>query len=174
MKLNARYKVIGKKRFAKLDMPYDEVLDTFENAIANLSADSRLVGSVDRETGVFKIEYKLDPQKNDTFETYCILVQIKDKGDGTTKIEYAFVYDRFISLYTRILSAICFLVPLAAAGLVYFYFKMRELMHLTLYIPLMLISAFGLFSLIAYNEKQEAAEPMVKDFEELLVSAFEE
>lgn len=174
MKLSARYKVIGKKRFAKLGMPYEEVLDTFENAIANLPEDSRLVGSVNRETGVFKIEYKLDPNKKDTFETYCILVQVKDKGDETTKIEYAFVYDRFISWYTRILSAVCFAVPLGAASLAYFYFKMQEMVHLTLYAPLLLISAFGLFSLLAYNEKKEAVQPMVKDFEQLLISTFDE
>lgn len=174
MKLNARYKVMGKKRFAKLDMPYETVLDTFEEAIGNLDEDSRLVGSVDRESGMFKIEYRIDEEKKDTFETYCILVQVKDKGDGTTKIEYAFVFDRFICWYTRILSAVCFAAPLAAAALVFFKLQLRELLHLILYIPLLLISAFGLFSLLGYREKRQAVEPMVKEFEELLISAFEE
>lgn len=174
MKLSARYKIIGKKRFAKLDMSYDEVLDAFEQALCKADNGSRLSGSVDRETGVFKIEYKINPKKNETFETYCMLVQVKDKGDGITKIEYAFVFDRFICWYTRILSLICFAVPLAAASLVYFRFMMRELVHLALYIPLLLISAFGLFSLIGYKESRAAVYPMVKDFEELLVSAFDD
>lgn len=174
MKLGGRYKVIGKKKFAKLDMSYDEVLDKFEEALCNVSEESRLAGSIDRDTGVFKIEYKVNPKKKDAYETYCLLVQVKGKPDGTTKIEYAFVFDRFIYWYTKLLSLICFAVPLAAAGFVYFKFQMRELMHLALYIPLLLISAFGMFSLIGYREKKSDVEPMVEEFEQLLVSAFEE
>lgn len=157
-----------------LEMPYDTVLDTFEEALCNTDSDSRLIGSLDRETGVFKIEYRVTPGKNDTFETYCMLVQVKDKGDGTTKIEYAFVHDRLISVYTKLLSIICFIVPLVAASLVYFKFELRELIHLALYIPLLLISAFGVFSLLGYREKSGDIKPMVKEFEQLLVSAFEE
>ena len=171
MKLSARYKVIGKKRFAKLGMPYEEVLDTFENAIANLPEDSRLVGSVNRETGVFKIEYKIADRKNDTYENYCMLVDLKPTKGGT-KIEYAFVYDRLISWYTRILSVICFLVPLAAILTIFLKFELKELVHLAIYIPLGLISAFGVFSLFGYKESKSKVKPMVKEFEAFLMSAF--
>ena len=174
MKLGGRYKLIGKKRFAMLELPYEKVLDTFEEALCNTNPGSRLLGSLDRETGVFKIEYKVTPGKNDTFETYCMLVQVKSKGDGTTKIEYAFVHDRLVSIYTKVLSVVCFAVPLAAASLVYFKFQLRELIHLALYIPLLLISAFGVFSLLGYKEKSADIKPMVKEFEELLINAFEE
>lgn len=174
MKLSARYKVIGKKRFAKLQMPYNTVLDIFEEALCNTDEESRISGSVNRETGIFKIEYKVDPQKKDTFETYCMLVQVKRKSAEETKIEYAFVFDRFIYWYTKILSVVCFLIPLAAAALVYFMFEMRELSHLVLYIPLLLISAFGMFSLLGYREKKASVEPMVQEFEEMLISAFDE
>lgn len=174
MKLGGRYKLIGKKRFALLEMPYDRVLDIFEEALCNVNPGSRLLGSLDRETGVFKIEYKVNAAKNDTFETYCMLVQVKDKGDGTTKIEYAFVFDRVVSIYTKVLSIICSVVPLVSASIVYFKFELKDLIHLALYIPLLLVSAFGIFSLLGYGEKSADIKPMVQEFEELLVSAFEE
>lgn len=174
MKLSGRYKLIGKKRYAMLEMPYDKVLDIFEEALCNTNPGSRLIGSFDRETGVFKIEYKVNAGKNDTFETYCMLVQVKDKGEGITKIEYAFVHDRLVSVYTKILSAVCFAVPLAASALVYFDFKLRELVYLALYIPLLLISAFGIFSMLGYRERSSDVKPMVKEFEALLSEAFEE
>lgn len=170
MNIGARYKLIGKRRRALLDLPYDEVLDTFENALSG-NEDSRLSGSVNRDTGVFKIEYKIADRKNDTYENYCMLVDLKPTKGGT-KIEYAFVYDRLISWYTRILSVICFLVPLAAILTIFLKFELKELVHLAIYIPLGLISAFGVFSLFGYKEKKSKVKPMVKEFETLLMSAF--
>lgn len=170
MNVGARYKLIGKRRRALLDLPYDEVLDTFENALSD-DENSRLSGSVNRDTGVFKIEYKIADRKNDTYENYCMLVDLKPTKGGT-KIEYAFVYDRLISWYTRILSVICFLVPLAAILTIFLKFELKELVHLAIYIPLGLISAFGVFSLFGYKEKKSKVKPMVKEFETLLMSAF--
>jgi hypothetical protein len=72
------------------------------------------------------------------------------------------------------LSAICFAVPVGAAALVYFKFMMRSPIHLALYIPLLLIALFGLFSLFCYKERRSDVEPMVTEFEQLLVSSFEE
>ena len=168
----ARYKLLGKKRRAVLDLPYNEVLNTFEKALAN--TDGSLCGSVDRETGVFKIEYRIEPGKKDVYETYCMLVSLKEIDEERTKIEYAFMFDRFLNLYTRILSLICFFVPLMAAAFFFLKFHLSSPKTLFLYIPLLLISAFGLFSFIAYKEKREEAEKMVKEFEQLLISAFEE
>ena len=170
MNVGARYKLIGKRRRALLDLPYDEVLDTFENALSD-DENSRLSGSVNRDTGVFKIEYKIADRKNDTYENYCMLVDLKPTKGGT-KIEYAFVYDRLISWYTRILSVICFLVPLAAILTIFLKFELKELVHLAIYIPLGLISAFGVFSLFGYKEKKSKVKPMVKEFEAFLMSAF--
>lgn len=170
MNIGARYKLIGKRRRALLDLPYDEVIDTFENALSG-NEDSRLSGSVNRDTGVFKIEYKIADRKNDTYENYCMLVELKPT-EGGTKIEYAFVYDRLISWYTRILSVICFLVPLAAILTIFLKFELKELVHLAIYIPLGLISAFGVFSLFGYKESKSKVKPMVKEFEALLMSAF--
>lgn len=170
MNIGARYKLIGKRRRALLDLPYDEVLDTFENALSD-DENSRLSGSVNRDTGVFKIEYKIADRKNDTYENYCMLVDLKPTKGGT-KIEYAFVYDRLISWYTRILSVICFLVPLAAILTIFLKFELKELVHLAIYIPLGLISAFGVFSLFGYKESKSKVKPMVKEFEAFLMSAF--
>ena len=170
MNVGARYKLIGKRRRALLDLPYDEVLDTFENALSD-DENSRLSGSVNRDTGVFKIEYKIADRKNDTYENYCMLVELKPT-EGGTKIEYAFVYDRLISWYRRILSVICFLVPLAAILTIFLKFELKELVHLAIYIPLGLISAFGVFSLFGYKESKSKVKPMVKEFEAFLMSAF--
>ena len=170
MNVGARYKLIGKRRRALLDLPYDEVLDTFENALSD-DENSRLSGSVNRDTGVFKIEYKIADRKNDTYENYCMLVDLKPTKGGT-KIEYAFVYDRLISWYTRILSVICFLVPLAAILTIFLKFELKELVHLAIYIPLGLISAFGVFSLFGYKESKSKVKPMGKEFEAFLMSAF--
>ncbi len=173
MKLGGRYKQVGKKRHAVLEMPFEEVMNTFENTFANAEG-TRLVSSVNRETGVFKIEYKFRADKRDTYESYCLLVEVTEIEEGMTKIEYVFVYDRLISVYTKILSAICFAVPVGAAALVYFKFMMRLPIHLALYIPLLLIALFGLFSLFCYKERRSDVEPMVTEFEQLLVSSFEE
>lgn len=173
MKLGGRYKQVGKKRHAVLEMPLEEVMNTFENTFANAEG-TRLVSSVNRETGVFKIEYKFRADKRDTYESYCLLVEVTEIEEGMTKIEYVFVYDRLISIYTKILSAICFAVPVGAAALVYFKFMMRSPIHLALYIPLLLIALFGLFSLFCYKERRSDVEPMVTEFEQLLVSSFEE
>ncbi len=172
MKIGGRYKLIGKRKHALLDLPYEEVLDTFEKALQD-SQSSNLSGSVNRETGVFKIEYRMPKHKNDTYENYCMLVEIKETGKGV-KIEYAFVYDRLMSWYTRIMSIICFLIPLAAAAFIYLKFEFKELIHLAVYVPLLLISAFGLLSLFIYNEKKSRVKPMVKEFEEMLLKAFED
>ncbi len=173
MNLGGRYKQVGKKRHAMLDMPYDEVMNIFEKALGS-NKESRLAASVDRQSGVFKIEYKLRADKKDTYETYCMLVEVIELPDGMTKIEYVFVYDRVISWYTRILSLVCFAVPLSASALVFFKFQMRDMIHLALYIPLLLIAAFGIFSLFGYKERRSDIEPMVREFEQLLISAFEE
>lgn len=171
MNIGKRYKILGKRRRAILDLPYDEVLVAFEDALAS-AEDSRLSGSVNRETGVFKLEYKITEGKNDTYENYCTLVELKPTKNGGTKIEYAFVYDRLISWYTRLMSIICFLVPLGAMLYIFLKFRLTELIHLAIYIPLMLISLFGVFTLFGYKEKQSMVKPMVKEFEELLMSVF--
>ena len=106
-----------------------------------------------------------------TYENYCMLVELKPT-EGGTKIEYAFVYDRLISWYTRILSVICFLVSLAAILTIFLKFELKELVHLAIYIPLGLISAFGVFSLFGYKESKSKVKPMVKEFEAFLMSAF--
>lgn len=170
MNIGSRYKVLGKRRRAMLDLPYEEVLDTFENALSEDNG-SRLSGSVNRETGVFKLEYKIVEDKNDTYENYCMLVNLQPTESGT-KIEYAFVYDRLISWYTRILSIICFLVPLIAMLTILLKFQLTDVIHLAIYIPLFLISVFGVFSLFGYKESKSKVHPMVKEFEQLLMSAF--
>ena len=172
MNIGKRYKVLGKRRRAILDLPYEEVLNTFENALSDENG-TRLSGSVNRETGIFKLEYKIVEDKNDTYENYCMLVGLKPTNGGT-KIEYAFVYDRLISWYTRILSIICFLVPLAAMLTISLKFNFTEVIHLAIYIPLFLISLFGIFSLFGYKESKSKVKPMVKEFEQLLISAFDE
>lgn len=173
MKISARYKVIGKRKRAILELPYKPVLRRFEDALC-ANGGTRLSGSVDRDTGRFKIEYKTSLEKNEVYENYCMLAQVKKTPDGYSKIEYAFVYDRLMSVYTAILSIICFLVPLGAAAVVYFNFMLRSPIHLLLYVPLLLISAFGLFSLFIYREKMAVVKPMVKEFEKLMADIFSE
>ena len=136
MKIGGRYKLLGKKKHAIVDIPYSEVLDVFEDALTSADPSSKLTGSINRETGIFKIEYKISGRKNEVYENYCMLVEMKETKDGGTKIEYAFVYDRFISWYTKLLSIVCFLVPLAAALTVYFAFELKNLIHLFLYISM--------------------------------------
>ncbi len=173
MKIGGRYKLIGKVKRAVLDLSYEEVLNTFESALLSYSKNSRLSGSVNRETGSYKIEYKIFDNKKSVYENYCMLVEITETDDGSATIEYAFVYDRAISWYTRILSLICFAVPMASSILIYTYFNMRSLIHLAVYIPLLLISAFGVFSFIGYKEKKENVMPMVKEFEKMLIDVFD-
>jgi hypothetical protein len=170
MKIGGRYKLIGKKRHALLDLPKDAVFDIFEKALCE-SCDSRLVGSYDSGAEIFKIEYKVDHGKKEAYETYLMLVEVSQTNDGT-RIEYAFVYDKLLSWYTKILSIICFAVPLIASGLVFFKFQLHSLIHLAIYIPLLLISSFGLFSLFGYKEDKEDIKPMVKEFEQLLMDSF--
>lgn len=170
MKLGARYKLIGKKKSAVLDLPYETVLESFEDALCN-DSDSRLSGSVNRESGIFRIEYKMENNENDVYENYCMLVQLKESNEGT-KIEYAFVFDRMLYWYTKILSVICFLLPLSAAALIYFKFNLHSLIHLLLYVPLILISLFGVFSLFGYREKKSDVQPMVGEFEQMLMGLF--
>lgn len=172
MKLGGRYRLIGKKRHAVLDLPYETVIDTFERALCEADASSRLVGSFDADSGIFKIEYRIAAGKKEVFETYLMLVEVKQIENGT-RIEYAFVYDRLLNWYTRILSVICFAVPLAASSLVFFKFQLRSPVHLAIYAPLLLISLFGLFSLFGYTEKKEKIKPMISEFEQLLISSFE-
>lgn len=174
MNISGRYKPVGKKKKAVVDMPYGEVLKIFEDALLEHDGSSRLAGSLNGDDGMFKIEYRVALGKKEVYETYCMLVEVTDQGDGTTKIEYVYVYDRLMSWYTKILSFICFAVPCAAAALVFFKFQLRTLPYLAVYIPLLLIAAFGLFSLFAYKEKKEDVKPMIKEFEELLISAFGE
>ena len=171
MKISSRYKVIGKRKRAILEIPYNEALSIFEEMLCN-STETRLVGSVNRNTGVFKLEYKLSAHKNDVYENYCMLVELSETENGGTKIEYAFVYDRLISLYTKLLSVICFIVPLVATGIVYFKFELKDLIHLAIYVPLILISAFGVFSLFGYKERKSDVKPMIREFEEMLISEF--
>ncbi len=173
MTISSRYKIIGKRKHAVLDLPYGEVLDIFEEALCDPD-NSKLTGSVNRDTGVFKIEYRVAEGKNEVYENYCMLVELKETDDGGTKIEYALVFDRLISLYTNFLSLICFIVPLVASLLVYFKFELRSPVHLALYIPLLLISSFGIFSLFGYREHKENVKPMVKVFEKMLVALFDE
>ena len=171
MKIGGRYKLIGKRKHAILDLPYAQVCETFENMLIN-SDVTRLMGSVNRNTGVFKIEYKIPGRQKDTYETYCMLVELTETADGGTRIEYALVYDRLISWYTRFLSVICFIVPLAAALTIYWKFQFKEPVHLLIYVPLLLISAFGVFSLFGYREKLQSVKPMVKEFEQMLTKTF--
>lgn len=173
MRLGGRYKVLGKKKHAILDTPYDEALSVFEDALCNTREVSRLVGSVDRETGVFKIEYMMSADGRDVYENYCMIAELSRESNGGTRIDYVFVYDRLLSWYTRILSFICFAVPLASSLLIYFKFRLRSAVHLALYIPLLLISAFGIFSLFGYREKRASVEPMVNEFEQLLIEVFD-
>ncbi len=173
MTISSRYKIIGKRKHAILDLPYEEVLDTFEEALCDPD-NGKLTGSVNRDTGVFKIEYRVAEGKNEVYENYCMLVELSETDDGGTKIEYALVFDRLISLYTNFLSLVCFIVPLVASLLVYFKFELRSPVHLALYIPLLLISSFGIFSLFGYREHKENVKPMVKIFEKMLVALFDE
>ena len=68
MKIGGRYKLIGKKKHAIVDIPYSEVLDVFEEALSSADQSSKLTGSINRETGVFKIEYKISGRKNEVYE----------------------------------------------------------------------------------------------------------
>ena len=77
MKIGGRYKLIGKRKHAILDLPYAQVCETFENMLIN-SDVTRLMGSVNRNTGVFKIEYKIHGRQKDTYETYCMLVELTE------------------------------------------------------------------------------------------------
>ena len=173
MTIGSRYKLIGKRKHAVIDLPYSEVLDAFEEALCDPN-NSKLSGSVNRDTGVFKIEYRISSGKNDVYENYCMLVELNETEDGGTKIEYAFVFDRLVNFYTNFLSVICFIVPLLASLVVYFKFALRNPIHLALYIPLLLISAFGIFSLFGYREHKENVKPMIKEFEKMLIALFDE
>ena len=43
---------------------------------------------------------------------------------------------------------------------------------MAIYVPLILISAFGVFSLFGYKERKSDVKPMIREFEEMLISEF--
>lgn len=169
MKLGGKYKLIGKKKYATIEYPIEKVAEIFTKALSKGNRESRLQGSVNQKTGLYKIYYKISDKKGDYYENYCLLAELKAIDDNTTQIQYCFVYDRVINYYTKALSLICFAVSLAAAAVAFFGLGIKNVF---LYIVLLIISAFGIVSLFAYKEKQSDAEPIVGEFEQLLMNTF--
>ena len=169
MKINGRYKLAAKKKYCELEMPVAKVRAAFKEAIKDGENKLPIVGSVDPKTGIFKILYKISDRKGDVYENYCLLVELKELEPGITKIEYDFVFDKAMCYYTKFLSAVCILAPAAAALLAILKYHYS---NLWLYIPLSLVALFGVFSLFGFREKKRDIMPVIKEFENLIVSVF--
>ncbi|MDD4698715.1 MAG: hypothetical protein PHV07_00470 [Oscillospiraceae bacterium] len=171
MTLGKRYGLIGKKRFVVLEKPQSEVKKELETSLKQNSLKSRIVGNINQRIGAFKVFYKASKKRGDIYENHCLLVEVLKETEDTSKIEYLFVFDFGIWLYTKILAFLCILIPIISSLLAYFKYDFRTPL---VFVPLALVASFGLFSLVIFKEKEADVRPIIEEFEQLLVKTFEE
>lgn len=161
-----RYKMLGKKKFARLLVDYDSAKGLFDAAAANLTKSDALVCVKPKKSDFYKFCYKVD-NKN-LYEDYLLFVNIAEDDEGA-KVEYRFVFDNLMFWYTKILSILCIVVPILTAIFAKFSFGKANLL---VYIPLAIIALFGIIALFLYNEDKEKAEGILETFENFLVDTF--
>lgn len=169
MKIKGRYKLLGKRKFAQLEMPYEKVKEAFNNAVLERKDEFPLQITFDQKSEIYKIFYEIENGKGDVFETFCLLVEFKKKSDKLTEIEYNFVFDRLMSYYTKFLSIICVVAPLISVLIAYFVYNFTNVWF---YIPVGLVAAFGIFSLFGFKERADDVRPIVTKFENMLMKIF--
>lgn len=170
MQLERKYKLIGKKKYATIERPITKAAEIFLNALKKGNG-GLLQGKFSKEGNMFKVFYKVSDDKKDFYENYYLLVELEKVDENTTKIQYCFVYDKMTNIYTKILSIICFLISGIASAVAFFKVGITNIVFHTV---LLIVSAFGIISLFAYKEKLSDVEPMVNEFEKLLVDSFSE
>jgi len=170
MKLGNRYRSIGKKRFVVLEKPKSEVEEELKVSLKRSFSKGMIAGNINPKTGIFKLFYKASQKRGDIYENYCLLAEVSEETDVTSKIEYSFVLDFGIWAYTKILALLCTLIPIVSALLAFFVYDFRTPLIL---VPLALISVFGAFSFFVFKEKQSSVRPIVGEFEQLIVDTFE-
>jgi len=171
MTLGKRYKSVGKKRFVILGNPKPEVEKELVISLKQNSSKSKIVGNINHKTGVIKLYYKASEKRGDIYENYCLLAEVLEETEGTSKIEYSFVFDFGIWVYTKVLALLCILIPIVSSLLAFFVYDFRTPL---VFIPLALVAAFGAFSFFVFKEKQSSVRPIIGEFEKLLVDTFEE
>ncbi len=163
-----RYKMLGKKKFARLPVDYNSAKGLFDAAAANLAKSDELVCIKPKKSDFYKIFYKVD-NKN-LYENYLLFVNIAEDDEGA-KVEYRLVFDKLMFWYTKILSILCMLIPVLTAIFAKFSFGKANLL---VYIPLAIIALFGIVALFLYNEDEKKAKGILEAFENFLVHTFDD
>ena len=169
MKIKGRYKLVEKRKFAQVQLPSEQVKEAFLQAVTEKENGLPLQITFDKKNNVYKIFYKLSDRKGDICENYCLLVEFTQKEQNLTEIEYAFVFDKAMSNYTKFLSAVCFVAPISALLTAYFVY---DFINLYFAIPVGVIALFGLITFFGFKERADDAKPLVAEFENLLMKIF--
>lgn len=165
MKLK-RYKMIGKKKFARIPVDFESAKGLFDAAAGNLGKGDDLVGIKPKKGGFYKFFYKVD-QKN-LYEDYLLIANLAEDEEGC-KVEYRFVFDNLMFWYTKILSVLCIVVPVLTAIFAKFSFGKANWL---VYVPLAVVALFGMAALFLFNEDKKKAEGILEAFEAFLVNTF--
>lgn len=170
MTIGNRYQLIGKKRFVVLEKPEAQVRKELEISLKRNTLKNRIAGNINHKTGIFKLCYRASKKRGDIYENYCLLAEVSKETDETSKIEYAFVFDFWIWLYTKFLALLCILVPIISASVAHFKYHFKNPLA---FIPFILVALFGAFSFFVFKEKQSDVKPLISEFEQLLVDTFD-
>ena len=165
MKLK-RYKMLGKKRFARVPVDFESAKGLFDAAASNLSKEDSLVCVKPKKGEFYKFFYKVD--KKNLYEDYLLIANLAEDEEGG-KVEYRFVFDNLMFWYTKILSILCIVVPVLTAIFANFSFGKANLL---VYIPLAVVALFGIAALFLFNEDKKKAEGILEAFEAFLVDTF--
>lgn len=165
MKLK-RYKMLSKKKFARVPVDYDSAKGLFNAAAENLDKTDALVCVKPKKGDFYKFYYKVD--KKNLYEDYLLIANLAEDDEGC-KVEYRFVFDNFIFWYTKILSVLCAVVPILTAIFAKISFGKANWL---VYLPLAIIAIFGIVGLFLFNEDKEKAQNILDTFETFLVDTF--
>lgn len=161
-----RFKVIGKKRFARL--PYDIITANKKlvRAVNSLDKNGDMVCIKPKSGKYYRFYQKLDGKT--LFENFLIIADITADSEGT-KIEYRYVFDMISYITTRLLSVLCVLVPIITGLIAGFVYKKTNFL---VYLPLAVVALIGVGSFYFFREDRQKADPMVERFERFLVETF--
>ena len=165
MKLK-RFKMLSKKKFARLPVGFDVAKNLFNSKADELNKKVNLVCVKPKNSEFYKFYYKVD-EKN-LYENYLLIANLAEDEEGA-KVEYRFVFDNFMFWYTKILSLLCLIVPVLTAIFAKFSFGKANLL---VYIPLAIIAVFGAVSLLVFKENKNKAEDILSAFENFLIDTF--
>ena len=161
-----RYKMLSKKKFARLPVDFDSAKGLFDSKAENLSKSDSLICVKPKNGDFYKFFYKVD-DKN-LYENYLLIANLKEDEEGA-KAEYRFVFDNLMFWYTKILAILCIIAPVLTAIFAKFSFGKANLL---IYIPLAIVAIFGVIALFLFNEDRKKAEGILDAFENFLVDTF--